>query len=227
MADYGVHGFQPTRPLRGATGAKTKDYLLKKFQPTRPLRGATVSGQFTREKSGFQPTRPLRGATAAHRRDLSRGRFQPTRPLRGATSSSVISRSSSLSFQPTRPLRGATLAKSTSWPRFDISTHAPLAGRDCHDLRLSVLAQPNFNPRAPCGARPSGQISRTREPYDFNPRAPCGARPLLLKSSSTATVFQPTRPLRGATADNAILSFCRVYFNPRAPCGARLWPVGL
>ena len=36
-----------------------------------------------------------------------------------------------------------------------------------------------------------------------------------------ATIFQPTRPLRGATKD-AETAEIAAYFNPRAPCGARL-----
>ena len=34
-------------------------------------------------------------------------------------------------------------------------------------------------------------------------------------------IFQPTRPLRGATFPLLFVSFCYSYFNPRAPCGAR------
>ena len=35
----------------------------------------------------------------------------------------------------------------------NISTHAPLAGRDKFSVALLPTAR-NFNPRAPCGARP-------------------------------------------------------------------------
>ena len=122
--------------------------------------------------------------------------FQPTRPLRGATRS-LCAAGWKGEFQPTRPLRGATAA-----------APAPSPGKW------------NFNPRAPCGARPEGNISSltqtvfqptrplrgatraadrdTKEHQDFNPRAPCGARP---------------RPASAWTR--------RTYFNPRAPCGAR------
>ena len=99
-------------------------------------------------------------------------------------------------FQPTRPLRGATTAP---------------------HLRMGSI---NFNPRAPCGARPR-----------YGRKRPAGS------------VFQPTRPLRGATtstlcatgwitisthaplAGRDIVSVLIVArkkdFNPRAPCGAR------
>ena len=55
-----------------------------------------------------------------------------------------------------------------------ISIHAPHAGRD---LRCSCVraCRPDFNPRAPCGARRSSARWTSRRCY-FNPRAPCGAR---------------------------------------------------
>ena len=105
-----------------------------------------------------------------------------------------------LQFQSTCPLRGTTLV-----------------ARHCRRGKAG-----NFNPRAPCGARPFlGRAACRRAPIsihvplaghddrsdrhrqglrDFNPRAPCGAR----RSSILHLV-----PSQG-------------YFNPRAPCGARL-----
>ena len=101
-------GFQPTRPLRGATpagqlpfmrqpyfnprapcGARpflpTRQCLPKEFQPTRPLRGATAKKTHPNATVLFQPTRPLRGATAKKTHPNATVLFQPTRPLRGAT----------------------------------------------------------------------------------------------------------------------------------------------
>ena len=56
---------------------------------------------------------------------------------------------------------------------------------------------------------------------DFNPRAPCGARRAEMSVTNSAFSFQPTRPLRGATAIVFRSDRLRHYFNPRAPCGAR------
>ena len=147
----------------------------------------------------------------------------------------------------------------------DISTHAPLAGRDaaaCMKSKGQRLFQPtrplrgatfrrscwrphrrNFNPRAPCGARPRAACCLCRRTTDFNPRAPCGARRRNTISNSYQYLFQPTRPLRGATnvanvtavispisthaplagRDRWPRTCCSraLYFNPRAPCGAR------
>ena len=147
-------------------------------------------------------------------------------------------------FQPTRPLRGATRRLRARLTALDISTHAPLAGRDSFATLISA-PELNFNPRAPCGARPVSSIPSQTLSRNFNPRAPCGARraagdraPFTVWISTHAPLagrdaqmhrrvhprgtFQPTRPLRGATC--AVLWACRgiSYFNPRAPCGARL-----
>ena len=124
-------------------------------------------------------------------------------------------------FQPTRPLRGAT-------------------GGQGGILSLS----PYFNPRAPCGARPTALLKSTPRPTDFNPRAPCGARQTWQLPAKFPKRFQPTRPLRGATGfvlrglwDGGISTHAplagrdrlecstpisSINFNPRAPCGARL-----
>ena len=79
-----------------------------------------------------------------------------------------------------------------------------------------------FNPRAPYGARPCGELMRWAQRQDFNPRAPYGARPTrywrdkqceiisihaprtgrdsaLWLIRSFPPLFQSTRPVRGAT----------------------------
>ena len=106
-----------------------------------------------------------------------------------------------------------------------------------------MLLPANFNPRAPCGARP-GALTDIATTFYFNPRAPCGARPKAaqtaaanaqisthaplagrdsgsLSISSPLPIFQPTRPLRGATSIHTGNSGIINHFNPRAPCGAR------
>ena len=58
------------------------------------------------------------------------GAFQPTRPLRGATTVQQYDYLKASAFQPTRPLRGATKSNKKETYQTNISTHAPLAGRD-------------------------------------------------------------------------------------------------
>ena len=119
------------------------------------------------------------------------------------------------------PHAGRDLKSSSSPLAFPISIHAPHAGRDRRRSR-SRSSQTNFNPRAPCGARPPPNTP-LRSASHFNPRAPCGARlnpdivaididgisihaphagrdpphpwPLPVQQF----LFQSTRPMRGAT----------------------------
>ena len=59
---------------------------------------------------------------------------------------------------------------------------------------------------------------------DFNPRAPCGARPAELPADYHAVPISIHAPLAGR--DHGVLPQSKAYpdFNPRAPCGARLFP---
>ena len=106
--------------------------------------------------------------------------FQSTHPLRGATKTDGRNRSGNR-FQSTHPLRGATGKVKRSQKQAYISIHAPLAGCD-----------PSPNP--PAAAR-----------HYFNPRTPCGVRPVPESTSGSASLFQSTHPLRGATPSHAIV----------------------
>ena len=146
-------------------------------------------------------------------------------------------------FQPTRPLRGATPSIEIRLTDSEISTHAPLAGRDdyayiLHDMDCDISTH------APLAGRDRSRPAPCRRESYFNPRAPCGARHEPLNKSDTKTnisthaplagrdrcpqkggismkTFQPTRPLRGATPSRTSTAPASSYFNPRAPCGAR------
>ena len=146
------------------------------FQSTRPLRGATSClSTCWKTHQTFQPTRPLRGATlATEGRTIAVDPFQPTRPLRGATLASFRTPPWEL-FQPTRPLRGATGEETLGRTQQNISTHAPLAGRD-----------PRATPTHPAPSR-------------FQPTRPLRGATSPTRESATLGRFQSTRPLRGAT----------------------------
>ena len=193
--------FQPTRPLRGATDCAVFaacTYLISTHAPLAgrdadhvavhldlristhaPLAGRDAAvDDFTLPSIEFQPTRPLRGATPRPRHGCAGSMlFQPTRPLRGATSSPWPQRARTERFQPTRPLRGATIS-----------------------VIINTFLHLNFNPRAPCGARRQLAVDQRETERNFNPRAPCGARQRMPASIARTGRFQPTRPLRGATA---------------------------
>ena len=146
--------FQPTRPLRGATERTSPPSArTRHFNPRAPcgarhrlgsnwlwdLRISTHAPLAGRDFWPFQSQAhvhisthaPLAGrdSTACSSFDLD-FTFQPTRPLRGATISPLSSTGYCTGFQPTRPLRGATVPRSQAAAEIEISTHAPLAGRD-------------------------------------------------------------------------------------------------
>ncbi len=77
-------------------------------------------------------------------------------------------------FLLTRPSRGATYSAIYSLLRFSISTHTPLAGRDCLDFG-SRMPYNDFYSHAPRGAR---QFQRVRSAVceNFYSHAPRGAR---------------------------------------------------
>ena len=171
-------GFQPTRPLRGATFQRLLEHRISAISTHAPLAGRDQADKRERVREPSISTHaPLAGRDNKQSRNASlRIEFQPTRPLRGATIAFLI-HVTVVTFQPTRPLRGATKCRFAAGRRSKISTHAPLAGRDCPGqllprllhaisthaplagrdmvLRFSPHSSDNFNPRAPCGARPS------------------------------------------------------------------------
>ena len=167
--------FQSTRPLRGATVLDARQRSRLVISIHAPLAGrdgrylfhpqchcisihAPLAGRDPRQKASslwgryFNPRAPCGARRDGLMMDWEYRVFQSTRPLRGATAVSTV-RIQRQIFQSTRPLRGAT-------------------GRS-HGC---LWRHSDFNPRAPCGARPHGSSS----PSDF-------------------IIFQSTRPLRGAT----------------------------
>ena len=122
-------------------------------------------------------------------------------------------------FQPTRPLRGATIANIIRTTIRKISTHAPLAGRDLRPLTLTE--QLYISTHAPLAGRDIMDwfgdtffIISTHAPLAGRDSLPW--QPILYE-----LIFQPTRPLRGATSGSYTGNCAILDFNPRAPCGAR------
>ncbi len=135
---------------------------------------------------------------------------------------SILNNVSIRIFQLTRPMRGATNAG-----------------------RLIMSESANFNSHAPCGAQPSPLLHFLCQIQNFNSHAPCGAQLTRPAISPSASQFQLTRPMRGATDDvqqmyhmehpisthtphagrNVLclsLQNIHEYFNSHAPCGAQL-----
>ena len=88
---------------------------------------------------------------------------------------------------------------------------------NCADIPLSSEFQSTHPLR---GA--TQQRGEPRQPAGhFNPRTPCGVRPSIQNHRISVTRFQSTHPLRGATHHKRHeLPRCG-NFNPRTPCGVR------
>ena len=102
------------------------------FNPRAPCGARLSTPPIPHRSYQFQPTRPLRGATCLMlfpcKIELV---FQPTRPLRGATAVNRCRRRAYQNFNPRAPCGARRRWKDRKLRRADISTHAPLAGRDC------------------------------------------------------------------------------------------------
>ena len=80
----------------------------------------------------------------------------------------------------------------------NISIHAPRAGRDKTWEKVTVQ-EIDFNPRAPCGARPGGDPVMLRLKAFQSTRPVRGATGGGQEPLHGGNQFQSTRPVRGAT----------------------------
>ena len=213
--------FNPRSPCGERPLSRQGDRTSARFQPTLPLRGATPQDSLRPSPSPVSTHAPLAGSDRAA---LLPGswppRFNPRSPCGERRTLALMTNLRRL-FQPTLPLRGATrphlqgdhrrrvsthapLAGSDFRSRWNqtllyVSTHAPLAGSDIPPMSMMNTSS-CFNPRSPCGERRSAPEGRRRAAR-FNPRSPCGERRLRgCGFLPRPVVFQPTLPLRGATA---------------------------
>ena len=169
-------GFQSTHPLRGATDPAHAADCNKKISIHAPLAGCDRSARSTETRmDDFNPRTPC-GVRLMHGRALlEMNEFQSTHPLRGATATVAQHPAGTSTFQSTHPLRGATQENRRALRHLPISIHAPLAG--CDFAIVLVL----------------------RYFLHFNPRTPCGVRPSKERRCIIFARFQSTHPLRGAT----------------------------
>ena len=103
----------------------------------------------------------------------------------------------SLQFQSTLPVWGATWNLRRANRKSSISIHAPRVGSDVQG-RLFYYAHCNFNPRSPCGERPSRYASVSGI-TSFQSTLPVWGATAPPASLPSQTVFQSTLPVWGAT----------------------------
>ena len=151
---YTGNRFQPTLPVRGATGECIKldyGYRISTHAPRAGSDSAnyrwwndfTISTHAPRAGSDRR-----RGANA-----LRKKYFNPRSPCGERHLHTIIAISHNL-FQPTLPVRGATRGNRRRFPLLVISTHAPRAGSDIFSC-IFPASFTYFNPRSPCGERPA------------------------------------------------------------------------
>ena len=235
--------FQSTLPLRGATRFGSSRSAMSPFQSTLLLRERPSSVMTAWSSILFQSTLPLRGATRIPKELWDNYRISIHVPLAGSDSfGKRISACRMISIHV--PLAGSDDKVSNELRDLWISIHVPLVGSDGKAGRRCTVST-YFNPRSPCGERPTAQHMAPR-PMDFNPRSPCGERRLAATRPPTPKRFQSTFPLRGATSHSThrhrppaisihvpLAGSDRTptrsrprgrYFNPRSPCGERRFP---
>ena len=122
-------------------------------------------------------------------------------------------------FQSTHPVWGATRTRqSCTQGRAYFNPRTPCG------VRPSPPPAPprrsNFNPRTPCGVRPGGR-PRRRERGNFNPRTPCGVRRPNHALFGRFWDFNPRTPCGVRHVGACHHPFHGPDFNPRTPCGVR------
>ena len=170
-------GFQPTRPLRGATNAAVREAdACDDFNPRAPCGARRVARAVPCCTARISTHAPLAGRDERHHMiNVKRYAISTHAPLAGRDAKALNQVTRPKPFQPTRPLRGATRDRRHNFAEPTISTHAPLAGRDCGDGRSGRDAIAYFNPRAPCGAR-LDLIVNCPERYEISTHAPLAGR---------------------------------------------------
>ena len=149
--------FQSTRPVRGATNARPEQRPGRLISIHAPRAG--------RDQAVIDPAEVLAISIHAPRAGRDNPHAAPVWHDRPG-------------FQSTRPVRGATIADRIKPENCDISIHAPRAGRDpdgCPPARWQRISI-----HAPRAGRDTSNVFSIAVPVDFNPRAPCGARPAIV-----------------------------------------------
>ena len=104
-----------------------------------------------------------------------------------------------------------------------LSFAAPLAGRNKRRRPVGECRR-RISIHAPLAGRDLIPSTRSARPVHFNPRAPCGARPTPLATACIHSGFQSTRPLRGATP--SALTVCPTFkISIHAPLAGRDRPL--
>ena len=171
----------------------------RRFQSTLPVRGATALWLWNRQPESISIHAPRAGSDYNRLfHQYKTGDFNPRSPCgeRHLRSTATVN---DVTISIHAPRAGSDGITDIVIEEATISIHAPRAGSD----HFSARRLPNcndFNPRSPCGERRLLFQGQRRFHTYFNPRSPCGERRCAAESVKSATIFQSTLPVRGATS---------------------------
>ena len=163
------------------------------------MRGATLDGTLFAFHLAISTHAPLAGRDPlALTQEVAQFSISTHAPLAGRDFCNQRYHYGDRAISTHAPLAGRDAETPTLSKRItNISTHAPLAGRDNTEKTSSTDLY--ISTHAPLAGRDSTSAEHSPANKDFNPRAPCGARLSGIGNVIGSVIFQPTRPLRGAT----------------------------
>ena len=151
-------------------------HISNLFQSTRPMRGATsCSPRLQMGRSDFNPRAPCGARHFWHK--IARSflpLFQSTRPMRGATQIGDAALAE-IKISIHAPHAGRDDGETEFKRSLSISIHAPHAGRDPSAACVSSCKE-GFQSTRPMRGATRGRTVSLMANRNFNPRAPCGAR---------------------------------------------------
>ena len=166
--------FNPLAPCGARRGKTVYQLLRDNFNPLAPCGARPLLPASPSTRRAFQSTRPVWGETIDLHAEGTSFLFQSTRPVWGETVWAKYQYSLG-QFQSTRPVWGETRSAKEWAARNRISIHSPRVGRDS-----------------------AAGVTRS-DTINFNPLAPCGARPVIVIAPLDLSRFQSTRPVWGET----------------------------
>ena len=171
-----------------------------KFQSTHPSRGATRAIWIPHSwRKYFNPRAPCGARQRQHDALLRQPLISIHAPRAGRDWSSG-DKGCRHGISIHAPRAGRDILIEVDGKTVVISIHAPHAGRDRKSYPCRMGGSTYFNPRAPCGARPLVPGIYQLLKNHFNPRTPRGVRRGAYTTYCLVfTIFQSTRPVRGAT----------------------------
>ena len=168
--------FQSTRPHGGATGIEEAFCLPGNISIHAPRVGRDLNGFTINTSLRISIHAPRVGRDhKTNNHSIILRKFQSTRPVWGATTRHFM-RPPFSPFQSTRPVWGATKHIGAVINIPYISIHAPRVGRDGKLAFFHGDAFP-FQSTRPVWGATRCLPGLASSPCNFNPRAPCGARP--------------------------------------------------